>query len=182
MPGVGPAGGLLLVDLSMGSDRRGCAWVCHRAVPLDRKRYAAIKMTVQSETGKLIALAVNYVGLTCIAAGAFSGPQQIQRALLAGLIAAVPAVATYVFAIWTFDRGPVWQLGATLGGTTLRSLVTLFAGLILYVTVPVCQSYVFWLWVLVDYLVMLALEVTFLLRANSRFHRGGLTGPKQHQI
>jgi bacteriorhodopsin len=139
-------------------------------------------MTVQNETLKLAVFATAFVFVLAVAAGSVAGLPEMKRAVIAGLISALPALGTYIFTVWAYPRGTVWQLSATLGGTSIRSFVTLAAGLILYLTTPVCQSYVFWLWTAFAYMVMLVAEVVFTLRVNHRYHGRDLSASGQHQV
>jgi hypothetical protein len=74
----------------------------------------------------------------------------------------VPAVATMLWA--TGNNAPERQLLAALGGSVVRMGVALGVGAFLFFEYPQTFSAAFLGWVLVFYLVLLALEVTLLLR------------------
>jgi len=75
-----------------------------------------------------------------------------------------PTTVTLLWSAWAFQQAPEHQLAMVLGGTGLRMFVVLAAGLVLYNHVEYFQNHPgFWTWVLVCYLVTLALEVALML-------------------
>jgi len=75
----------------------------------------------------------------------------------------VPAVVTYVM-IQRFTATPDARLLATLGGSGIRMGVSLGVGLLLHTKMAEAFPAVFLYWLLVFYLVILALEVGLLVR------------------
>lgn len=81
----------------------------------------------------------------------------------------VPTVVTLAWGTWAFDGSPDQQLLMVLGGTGVRMFVVLAGGLALTSWVPYYQEHAgFWAWVLVFYLVTLALEMVVLLAGRER--------------
>jgi hypothetical protein len=79
-------------------------------------------------------------------------------------ICLVPATGTLAWSIWGQRQSPGQQMVAVLGGTAVRLLAVFAAGLVLYQRVEYFQKEPgFWTWVLVFYLLTLALEVAVLL-------------------
>lgn len=79
---------------------------------------------------------------------------------------ALCAVPTAALVYWTAQggrRSPEETLLLVLGGSGLRMGVVLGAGLMLHLTLPYFQRVSFWLWLLVFYLYVLALEVYLVL-------------------
>ena len=92
-----------------------------------------------------------------------SGDDVFLQSGVALALCLVPAVVTYVM-IQKFAATPDARLLATLGGSGVRMAVSLGVGLILHVNMPKAFPAVFLYWLLVFYLVILALEVGLLVR------------------
>ena len=83
---------------------------------------------------------------------------------VAVLLCLLPSVGTLLWSLWAVEQGPAQQLATVLGGTGLRMGFVLLVGLALYAFVPAFQDRPsFWAWVLVFYLLTLALEMGLLL-------------------
>ena len=91
------------------------------------------------------------------------GHQAFVYSLVAVALCLVPMAATLLLAQRALRGSPEQQLLVVLGGTGLRMLVVLGAGLALYLLVPYFQEANFWIWILVFYLVTLALETGLML-------------------
>jgi hypothetical protein len=94
----------------------------------------------------------------------------LQSATAMGLCL-VPTAATLLWAGWAQGGSPARQLGFVLGGTGVRMAVVLAGGLALSLAVPGFREpdqTAFWAWVLVFYLVTLAIEVTLLYQQLKR--------------
>jgi hypothetical protein len=79
-------------------------------------------------------------------------------------ICLVPAAGTLAWSIWGQRQSPGLQLIVVLGGTAVRLLAVFAAALALSQRLEYFQREPgFWTWVLVWYLLTLALEVTVLL-------------------
>jgi len=76
----------------------------------------------------------------------------------------VPAVATLIWANYAWKSSPESQLLAALGGSGVRMGIVLAVGAFLYFQYPETFSAAFLVWLLVFYLVFLALEITLVLR------------------
>jgi hypothetical protein len=88
------------------------------------------------------------------------------------LLCLLPAVATLLWAGSALKGDPQQQLLMVLGGTGLRLFGVLLAALALHAYVPFYREQDgFWAWLVVSYLVVLALEVALLLAGRSRLDR-----------
>ena len=76
----------------------------------------------------------------------------------------VPAVATLIWANYAAKNSAESQLLAALGGSGVRMGIVLGVGAFLYFQYPETFSAAFLGWLLVFYLVFLALEITLVLR------------------
>jgi hypothetical protein len=95
------------------------------------------------------------------AAAVFSG--------VAALLCLVPMAVTLVWSYRAFHGSPEKQLAAVLGGTVLRMLFVICAGLALCQLHPYFNGRAFWIWVVVFYLFTLTLEMVLLLgRASAK--------------
>jgi hypothetical protein len=92
-------------------------------------------------------------------------------AIAAGLCLA-PALVTMVGADWAFHRSPDLYLTIILGGTGLRMFVVLGAALAVLHNLPYFQQGGFLPWVLVFYLITLALETVILLAGRTKAGQG----------
>ncbi len=82
------------------------------------------------------------------------------------LLCLVPTIATMVWTRWATQQSAEQQMVAVLGGTGVRMGVVLASGLILYRWVPAFAHVSFLFWLLVFYVVTLALEVTLLIAGH----------------
>jgi hypothetical protein len=94
------------------------------------------------------------------------GEHAVLFATVALLLCLVPTVATLVWTRWATQQSAEQQMVAVLGGTGVRMGVVLVSGLILYRWVPSFAHMGFLFWLLVFYLVTLALEVTLLITGH----------------
>src|SRR5262245_16042886 len=93
------------------------------------------------------------------------GPEVYVNADVASGLCLVPTLVAFAGADWALKASPQRQLLMVLGGTGLRMLVVLGAGLALYLSVPYFQDQgplAFWGWILAFYLFTLVLEITLL--------------------
>jgi hypothetical protein len=95
------------------------------------------------------------------------GDAAVLFSAVAGLLCLVPAIASLVWAHGALKGKPVQQLAAVMGGMGLRMAVVLGAGMAFYFLVPDFHHAAFWLWVVVFYLVTLALEVGLVVTRHS---------------
>lgn len=96
------------------------------------------------------------------------GEEESRRALVGMAICLPLAILSYFFSVFAFNRGPVWQLGAVLGGTGARLMV---AGALVF---WLRRAWVFFdvmtfgLWTASAYLATLSLELGLVLWAVRR--------------
>jgi hypothetical protein len=79
----------------------------------------------------------------------------------------VPTVLTLLWTRWAHQGQPEQQLLAVLGGTAVRMVFVLTAGLILFYAVETFQYQRFWIFVIVYYLFTLALEMVVIVRSTA---------------
>jgi hypothetical protein len=92
------------------------------------------------------------------------GDSAVLFSATAGLLCLVPTAATLIWCQRSFRGAPQWQLLAVLGGTAVRMLFVVVAGLVLFLTVPEYQHKRFWLWLVAFYLLTLTLEMILITR------------------
>jgi hypothetical protein len=73
----------------------------------------------------------------------------------------------FTLAWWQRQKSPSQQLVLVLGGTGVRLAFVLLAGVALYAAVPALQHDGFWLWLVIFYLLTLAMESKLLLAPRS---------------
>jgi hypothetical protein len=96
------------------------------------------------------------------------GERAVLVSATAMLICLVPAGLTMTWVNWSLDRFPEQQVAIVLGGTGVRMICVLVAGLALASGLPFLQGRQdFWVWVLVAYLFTLALEVGLTLAGRT---------------
>lgn len=87
------------------------------------------------------------------------GQESFVQSAVAMLLCLVPAVGTLTLALALRSRSQGEQMLAMLGGVGIRMFVVLGTGLGLYFLVPALRSDAYWIWLLIFYLITLALEV-----------------------
>ena len=93
-----------------------------------------------------------------------AGDAAVVYAGAAVLLCLLPTSLTLLWSSYALKQAPEQQLTAVLGGTGLRIFGVLLAGFALLRWVPYFREYPgFLIWLLVSYLVTLALEITLLL-------------------
>jgi hypothetical protein len=90
---------------------------------------------------------------------------------VAGLLCLVPTAATMLWCLRAALGAPEQQLLATMGGTVVRLVVVLGAGMALFHTLPYFHDRRFWLWVIVYYLLTLTLEVALVVARQAPANR-----------
>jgi len=102
-----------------------------------------------------------------------AGDAAVVYAGTAVLLCLVPTSLTLLWSSHALKQAPEQQLTAVLGGTGLRIFGVLLAGFALFQWVPYFREYAgFLTWLLVSYLVTLALEMTLLLAGRPNGERG----------
>lgn len=90
------------------------------------------------------------------------GDSAVFLSATAALLCLIPTAATLIWAHLAFRGLPEQQLLAVLGGTGLRLVFVLAAGMGLFYTVPEFHYQRFWLWIIAFYLATLTLEMGIL--------------------
>ena len=81
----------------------------------------------------------------------------------------VPAVATLAWAVYAYRTTPDMQLMAAMGGSGVRMVITLGGGFLLKQSQPhVYGDVAFLLWLVVFYLMFLAIEIVLVLRSQPK--------------
>ena len=79
-------------------------------------------------------------------------------------LAFVPAAGTLAWVLYTYRTTPQLRLMASLGGSGFRMMIALGGGLYLTNSEPQTFDLAFWSWLVWFYLVLLAFEITILVR------------------
>jgi hypothetical protein len=95
------------------------------------------------------------------------GEPAVLFSAVAGLLCLVPAALTLVWCQWAFRGAPEQQLLAVMGGTGVRLLFVIGLGMTLYLSLPEFHHAAFWLWVVLFYLLTLALEIGIVVARGS---------------
>jgi hypothetical protein len=114
----------------------------------------------------LIATTVAAWGVAAYPAALAWGESGIVYSATAAALCLLPTTLTMLWAGWAYQQVPEQQLMMVLGGTAVRMGVVLGAGLILHSFVPYFQQQVFWLWLLVFYLLTLAMEMVLVVKGQ----------------
>jgi hypothetical protein len=99
------------------------------------------------------------------------GDSAILFSAVAGLLCLVPAAISLVWAHQARKGKPMQQLASVMGGMGLRMAVVLGGGMALYFLADGFHHAAFWAWVVVFYLVTLALEVGLVVARHSQAER-----------
>jgi hypothetical protein len=95
------------------------------------------------------------------------GEVGVAYSAFAASLCLAPALATMAAAEWAFRRSPDLFFLLVFGGTGVRMFVVLGVALAVRHNLPYFQQGGYWLWVLVCYLITLALETTLLLAGRT---------------
>lgn len=118
--------------------------------------------------GSFTACALGSAAALLAAAYAFGGVAHLTAAVPAFLLTFLPALATLMWVVWAFRGAPQMILLAGLGGSGGRMFVALVGGLLLHLVDPEMFDIPFFCWLVVFYLVFLALEVAILVRSQKQ--------------
>jgi hypothetical protein len=105
--------------------------------------------------------------VSALPARALWGDEALVLSGIAALICLVPGVLTLVWCQKSIGGPPEQRLLAVMGGTMTRMFVVVAAGFLLYYAVPALHEPAFLIWVVVFYLVTLAIEVTLVVKELS---------------
>jgi hypothetical protein len=89
----------------------------------------------------------------------------------AALLCLIPTTATLVWCHKAFQSSPEQQLLAVMGGTVVRLVVVIGAGMALYFSAPYFHRGSFWVWVVVFYLVTLTVEIGLIVARQAAADR-----------
>jgi hypothetical protein len=95
------------------------------------------------------------------------GDTAVIYSAVAGVVCLVPAGATLLWGRWAFQSAPEQQLLAVLGGTGVRMVLVIGVGIALFLLSEYFHQPSFLVWLIVFYLVTLALEISLLLMSRS---------------
>ncbi len=101
-----------------------------------------------------------------IPARAYWGDQAFIYSAVAAVLCLVPNIGTLLWADRVTNQGAEQQLLLMVGGTLARMVVALGGGLALHLLVPYFEHMSFWVWLLVFYLLTLALDVFLVVTAK----------------
>jgi hypothetical protein len=96
------------------------------------------------------------------------GESALSFSAVAGLICFFPAAVTMIWSEKALQGRPEHQLLAVMGGMGVRMAFVVSAGMALFLLHPDFHYQRFLIWVVVFYLVTLALEITILLTRSMR--------------
>jgi type IV secretory pathway VirB2 component (pilin) len=82
----------------------------------------------------------------------------------AAVICLVPTALTLAWTRWAYAEKAEQQLLAVMGGTAVRLVAVIAAGMILFLNVKEFEYQRFWIFLIVYYLVTLALEMVLIVR------------------
>ena len=94
------------------------------------------------------------------------GEAMVVLSAVACLLCLVPAAATLVWSQWALQSTPEQQLLAVLGGTGVRMVFVVGAGIAIFLLSEYFHRTGFLIWVVVFYLITLALEIGLLLKSR----------------
>jgi hypothetical protein len=121
---------------------------------------------VTKRVGLLIAATLAVWGVAVYPAWYQWGEPAVVYSSVAAVLCLLPTAATMLWAGWAYRQTPEQQLLMVLGGTGVRMGLVLGAGLILNTFVPYFQQQLFWVWLLVFYLLTLALEMILVVKGQ----------------
>jgi len=101
--------------------------------------------------------------LAAYPAHSLQGEAGLVDSAVAALLCLVPAGLTLVWGSWALGKAPEQQLAAIMGGTVIRLLVVIGAAVALYLNFSCFNHQAFLIWVILFYLLTLALEVSLLV-------------------
>jgi hypothetical protein len=85
----------------------------------------------------------------------------------AAVICLVPTALTLAWTRWAYTGKAEQQLLAVMGGTAVRMVIVLAAGMVLFLNAETFKYQRFWIFVIVYYLFTLALEMVLIVRATA---------------
>ncbi len=85
-------------------------------------------------------------------------------------LAFVPAASTLAWVVFSYRTAPDMKLLASLGATGFRMAIALGGGYFLTISQPLLFDGAFWSWLALFYLVMLAFEITLLVRDEPKLN------------
>jgi hypothetical protein len=123
---------------------------------------------VKKQLGILVGSVAGLWAMSAITATLVGLPNALLQSALAAVICLVPTAATLIWGHWAIEQSPQQQMLMVLGGTGVRMAAVLGAGALLYFSLAGFHTMAFWGWILLFYLVTLALENVLLLSRTNR--------------
>ena len=113
----------------------------------------------------LFLVGASLFGAAAIGIGyAIWGEDSLLQSGIAFGLAFVPAAATLAWVTFSYRTTPDLKLMASLGGSGIRMAIALGGGYFLTSSQPDAFTMAFWNWLVLFYLVLLAFEITILVR------------------
>jgi len=122
---------------------------------------------VTRSLGLLVGGSLTFWLVVAYPAWLLGGEAAVVFSAVAGLLCLVPTAATLLWCLWASREAPEQRLLAVMGGTGVRLVVVLGAGMALFHALPYFHYPTFWIWVIVFYLFTLTLEVGLILTRPS---------------
>ena len=119
------------------------------------------------QLGQLWAGSLLFWLVVALPAAALLGATALLDTSVACGLCLVPMTLTMLWCHWAFGSSPEQQLAAVMGGTSVRMLVVAGGGIGLYFATDALARPAFLVWVVVFYLVTLALEVVLVVRRQN---------------
>jgi hypothetical protein len=126
---------------------------------------------VIKRVGLLVGCTVVAWFLTAIPAHLLGSETALAYAAVALALCLGPTALTLLWADWAYRQSPEQQLTMVLGGTGVRMGLVLGVALLLYMMLPYFQQQSFWIWLLVFYLLTLALEMVLVVKGKTAAER-----------
>ena len=123
---------------------------------------------MNSHVGLLLAITLAVWAVVAYPARVLGGDVALVYSAVAAGLCLAPTVATMLWAGWAAKQSPDLQLITVLGGTGLRMGIVLGVGLLLHSFIPYFAQQSLWVWLLVFYLLTLAVEVVLLVKDRAR--------------
>lgn len=100
------------------------------------------------------------------------GDETLLQGAVAFGLAFVPAAGTLAWVTYSYRSTPDMKLLASLGGSGFRMAIALGGAWFLTSSQPQAFDMTFWSWLILFYLVLLAFEITILVRQQESVHEG----------
>jgi hypothetical protein len=122
---------------------------------------------VNKRVGWFLAVTITAWAFAAYPAQVLGGDTALVYSATAAALCILPTTATILWATWAYRQAPDQQVIMILGGTGMRMGVVLGVGLLLNTMVPYFSGQGFWVWLLIFYLLTLAVEVLLVVKDRS---------------